>query len=166
MSLKAPASSPAVFSLSTLCSRRVSICHQFGKPLPPEARPPFSLLNLTGQRMRYYQPFLHNRTESVTYLRHGERGVLSFGATMTLLRNLTPVEVPFSVTHDICKPGDETGATETGEAGEEGGEAGVDREGDGEGGLQRAWTVSVQVRYISARRGGGGGIWLSLAMKK
>jgi hypothetical protein len=104
--------------------------------------------------MRYYQPFLHNRTESVTYLRHGERGVLSFGATMTLLRNLTPVEVPFSVTHDICKPGDETGATESGEAGEEGGEVG-EREGEGEAGVQRAWTVSVQVRLELGQGGGG-----------
>ena len=65
-------------------ARKVSICHHFSKPLPPEARTPFSILNLSGQRLRYYQPYLGGRVDSVQYLRHGERGVLSFGATMTV----------------------------------------------------------------------------------
>lgn len=45
------------------------VCHQFAVPLPLEARMSFTILNLTGQRMRYFQPRAGSETRYLRYLR-------------------------------------------------------------------------------------------------
>lgn len=45
------------------------ICHQFAAPLPLESRMSFTILNLTGQRTRYFQPRAGDETRYLRYLR-------------------------------------------------------------------------------------------------
>ncbi|CAM9539528.1 unnamed protein product, partial [Phaeothamnion confervicola] len=65
----------------------LNILHRFEPSLPLDARKAFTILNLTGQRLRYYQPRVNAAARRVQYLRHGERGMLVFGAAMTVVRN-------------------------------------------------------------------------------
>jgi hypothetical protein len=106
--LEAPASSLS----STLGGDRLRISHEFPKSLLPETRAPFSICNLTGQVVRCFQP--HAATDkavmSLQYLKHGAVSRLSFGATMTVLQNLQPLEVPFDVNRDLFLPDDEQAA--------------------------------------------------------
>lgn len=72
--------------------------HQIPEPLHPDDRIAFSLLNLTGQRIRIHQ--LSQRLESdttslVTYLDHEETTRLDFQATVSMIQNLRLVEVPY-----------------------------------------------------------------------
>ena len=150
---------------------RLRICHDFPKPLLPETRAPFSICNLTGQPVRCFQPHLAGpRLEgedgasavSVQYLRHGEVSKLSFGATMTVLRNLRSVEVPFDVQRDLFLPDDDhPGAGGPLDRSEHGSLAPVgaaarqrqQQQREGQRMLDRGWSVSVQLggyRWLTA----------------
>lgn len=48
---------------------RFPVCHQFSAPLPLESRMSFTILNLTGQRTRYFQPRAGEETRRLQYLR-------------------------------------------------------------------------------------------------
>ncbi|CAN0004346.1 unnamed protein product, partial [Discosporangium mesarthrocarpum] len=82
------------------------LCHQFNAPLPLESRVSFTILNLTGQRARYFQPIAGDETRRLRYLREGERGSLHFMATMTVLRNGKVKEVPFGVQREVYRIGE------------------------------------------------------------
>lgn len=45
------------------------VCHEFSAPLPLESRMSFTILNLTGQRTRYFQPRAREETRRLQYLR-------------------------------------------------------------------------------------------------
>lgn len=45
------------------------VCHQFAAPLPLESRMSFTILNLTGQTTRYFQPRAGEETRYLRYLR-------------------------------------------------------------------------------------------------
>ena len=100
---------PTSSLFSTISSDRLRITHEFPKPLLPETRAPFSICNLTGQVVRWFQP--HAITDkavvSLQYLKHGAVSRLSFGATMTVLQNLQSLEVPFDVNRGLFLPDDE-----------------------------------------------------------
>ena len=75
--------------------------HHVPKTLKPDDRVAFSVLNLTGQRIRIYQQtskkdaFNRDGTAVVTYLRHTESTRLEFEATVSVICNLQLVDVPF-----------------------------------------------------------------------
>ena len=48
---------------------RFPVCHEFCAPLPLESRMSFTILNLTGQRTRYFQPRAGEETRRLQYLR-------------------------------------------------------------------------------------------------
>lgn len=48
---------------------RFPVCHEFCAPLPLESRMSFTILNLTGQRARYFQPRAGEETRRLQYLR-------------------------------------------------------------------------------------------------
>ena len=54
---------------------RFPVCHEFSAPLPLEARMPFTILNLTGQRTRYFQPRAGEDIRRLQYLRVREKGL-------------------------------------------------------------------------------------------
>lgn len=54
---------------SLVKSVRFRVCHQFAAPVPLESRMSFTILNLTGQRVRYFQPQVGNETRHLRYLR-------------------------------------------------------------------------------------------------
>lgn len=56
---------------------RFPVCHEFCAPLPPESRMSFTILNLTGQRTRYFQPRAGEETRRLQYLRVRIEGRLS-----------------------------------------------------------------------------------------
>lgn len=47
---------------------RFRVCHEFCAPLPLESRMSFTILNLTGQRTRYFQPRAGEETRRLQYL--------------------------------------------------------------------------------------------------
>jgi hypothetical protein len=73
--------------------------HEWSQTLPADARVGFSILNLTGQTVRYLQRWDSDRS-TIQYLPHGKRGLLNFLASLTILRNCTVTEVPFEVQLD------------------------------------------------------------------
>lgn len=64
---------------SLVGTARFPVCHEFCAPLPPESRMSFTILNLTGQRTRYFQPREGEETRRLQYLRVStkKRGRLS-----------------------------------------------------------------------------------------
>lgn len=48
---------------------RFPVCHEFCAPLPLESRMSFTILNLTGQRTRYFQPRAGEEARRLQYLR-------------------------------------------------------------------------------------------------
>lgn len=54
---------------SLVGTARFPVCHEFCAPLPPESRMSFTILNLTGQRTRYFQPRAGEETRRLQYLR-------------------------------------------------------------------------------------------------
>lgn len=78
-----------------------TIRHHIPMPLHSDDRVAFSILNLTGQRIRIHQQsgetevFPHEKTAVVTYLGHLESTKLEFEATVSVIRNLQVVDVPF-----------------------------------------------------------------------
>jgi hypothetical protein len=118
---------------------KMVVHHQFPKPLAVDARKPFAIYNLTGQRIRYFQAHLGEESATVEYLRNGEKGELSFGATMTVLRNLRTLEVPFDVQRDLTTPADYPAAVD--EADSKYDDAGASERHE----HKKAWSVAVQV---------------------
>lgn len=77
----------------------LSIRHEIPKPVPNDGRTAFSFRNLTGQKIRIHQllgPGYSDESKSVVaYLDHNETTTLTFDATISVIRNLDIVEVPF-----------------------------------------------------------------------
>ena len=79
----------------------LDVLHEIPKPLKGEDRVAFSLRNLTGQKVRVHQQADdRDRTESsqpptVTYLNEFESMGLTFAATISVIKNLSIVEVPY-----------------------------------------------------------------------
>lgn len=82
----------------------VPVCHQFSAPLPLESRVSFTILNLTGQRTRYFQPRVGDETRHLRYLRvrHGRKVVICTLLPLASLRitykslHLSWLSVPFA----------------------------------------------------------------------
>jgi hypothetical protein len=79
--------------------REMNIIHEIPKPLKADDRVAFSLRNLTGQRIRIHQQsnFSNDGDQPVvvTYLNQGESAGLTFAATISVVKNLRIVEVPY-----------------------------------------------------------------------
>lgn len=79
--------------------REMNIIHEIPKPLKSEDRVAFSLRNLTGQRIRIHQQSNFSgdgdQPVVVTYLNQGESSGLTFAATISVVKNLRIVEVPY-----------------------------------------------------------------------
>jgi len=77
----------------------MNIVHEIPKPLKTEDRVAFSMRNLTGQRIRIHQQsnFSSNSSKPVvvTYLNQGESTGLTFAATISVVKNMRVVEVPY-----------------------------------------------------------------------
>lgn len=73
--------------------------HEWSQTLPADARVGFSVLNLTGQTIRYLQRWESGRS-TISYIAHGKRGMLNFLASLTILKNCAVAEVPFEVQLD------------------------------------------------------------------
>jgi len=125
---------------------KMSVCHQFPRPLQ-DVRTAFSLINLTGQRLRYHQSNDRQGDKRilVQYLRHGERGALTFGATMSVLRNLRPVEVPFDLQRELVCPGDEPLLTDVEDSPMGDGKTPDNDDGDARPSATEGWTVALQL---------------------
>ena len=87
--------------VQTVDGRQIDLLHEIPKPLKPDDRVAFSLRNLTGQKIRVHQQ-TDNSTESaiskpavVTYLNQSESMGLTFAATISVVKNLSIVEVPY-----------------------------------------------------------------------
>jgi hypothetical protein len=91
-------------------SSRFSVRHLFVEPLPLEARMAFTVLNLTGEQIRYYQPRANDSTRRLQYLDHSVRGMLVFSASMTVLHDCRVVDVPFDLQREVASAG-EAGVT-------------------------------------------------------
>lgn len=87
--------------VNSFASNPLHVQHHVPKPLKPDDRVAFSVLNLTGQRIRIYQQtrekdsLKQKVTAVVTYLRHTESTRLEFEATVSVNCNLQLVDVPF-----------------------------------------------------------------------
>ena len=79
--------------------RVMAIIHEIPKPLRVEDKVAFSLRNLTGQRIRIHQQSNFSgdgdQPVVVTYLNQGESSGLTFAATISVVKNLRIVEVPY-----------------------------------------------------------------------
>ena len=75
--------------------RHVRYNHSVTKPLGHSARVGFSILNLTGQPLRYVQNISFAYATEVQYLEHNQRGLLNFVASKTSIRNNQIVEEQF-----------------------------------------------------------------------
>lgn len=69
--------------------------HVATQSLNYDARVGFSILNLTGQPLRYVQYFSSSRATMVHYLEHDQRGLLNFVPSKTSIRNNQVVEEQF-----------------------------------------------------------------------
>lgn len=65
----AAATPAAVGGLSLGNVSRFPVCHEFSTPLPVESRMSFTILNLSGQRIRYFQSRAGEETRHLQYLR-------------------------------------------------------------------------------------------------
>lgn len=80
------------------CNRRhlneFEVTHVKSASLSMQDRVAFSLANLTGETIRYHQKVEESST-FIHYLDHFEAKALSFPATISIVRNMKVVEVPF-----------------------------------------------------------------------
>ena len=72
------------------------LLHLPSQNLAERMRVGFSILNATGQAIRYLVDYGDNR-RVVRYLSNGDRGILNFPATQLIIRNNAVVEEPFDV---------------------------------------------------------------------
>ena len=73
--------------------------HLSTPPLAKDARVGFSVLNLTGLPIRYLQIWEDGHRQTVQYLQDGQRGLLNFIASNTLIRENQIVEDAFTSQH-------------------------------------------------------------------
>jgi hypothetical protein len=71
------------------------IQHLATQPLSKDARVGFSVMNLTGYPIRYLQLWEAGHRQTVQYLQDGQRGLLNFIASNTLIRDNQVVEEAF-----------------------------------------------------------------------
>lgn len=87
-------------------SPKMNIVHQQQRPLSSEDRVAFSLVNMTGQRIRFHQRGGGNAEDEeshlvhLTYLDHCDRCQLKFDPVETVVCNLKVVERPFAHSND------------------------------------------------------------------
>jgi hypothetical protein len=80
---------------------QVAVLHEIPKPLKSDDRVAFSLRNLTGQKIRIHQQTGMSSGNAslkpaiVTYLNQVESMGLTFNATISVIKNLSIVEVPY-----------------------------------------------------------------------
>lgn len=81
------------------------IQHVFASQLQPEMRVGFSMLNVTGNPLRYLQSWggESDKRQTVEYLQHNEKGLLNFIASNTVIRNNQIVEESFSDQSKSCR---------------------------------------------------------------
>jgi hypothetical protein len=102
-SLTSREKSVSFFDLSETASgpqqqpQQVVIDHVLTMPLSREARVGFSILNLTGYPIRYLQVWDNGNVRTLQYLDSGQRGLLNFIASKTLMCDNEVVEVQFDV---------------------------------------------------------------------
>lgn len=77
--------------------QQILIDHVSTVPLPLKTRVGFSILNLTGYPVRYLQLWDNGNLRTIQYLESGERGLLNFIASKTLIRDNDVIEVQFDV---------------------------------------------------------------------
>lgn len=65
-------------ALGSVNTPRFPVCHEFCAPLPLESRMSFTILNLTGQRTRYFQPRAGEETRRFQYLRVSDEDEKNF----------------------------------------------------------------------------------------
>ena len=88
-------------SIRTMDGAALQVLHEIPKPLKIEDRVAFSLRNLTGEKLRVHQQTDRTTEDAITrpavvsYLNHAETMGLSFSATISIIKNLEVVEVPF-----------------------------------------------------------------------
>lgn len=79
----------------------IEVQHEIPKPLKEEDRVAFSLRNLTGQKVRVHQQVdrslddTRNSPAIVTYLNDNDTMGLTFAATISVVKNMSIVEVPY-----------------------------------------------------------------------
>ena len=83
----------------TYAAPATCIKHVFSAPLQDDTKVGFSIENLTGQPLRYLQRWENGR-KTIQYLDHGQRGLLNFLASTTVLRNNKPYTVQLDDTTD------------------------------------------------------------------
>ena len=88
--------------LKAIDGNELNVVHEIPQPLRDEDRVAFSFRNLTGQRIRIHQKsdMYSDKTNMgkpvvVSYLNQGESMGLTFAATISIVKNLKPVEVPY-----------------------------------------------------------------------
>jgi len=88
-------------SIHTREGMHLHVLHEIPKPLTENDRVAFSMRNLTGSKFRVHQQTDRStqsaliRPAVVTYLNHGETMGLTFSATISIIKNLKIVEVPY-----------------------------------------------------------------------
>jgi hypothetical protein len=88
-------------SINTRDGHEVTVLHEIPKPLKRDDRVAFSLRNLTGQKIRIHQQTdlasdsAISKPAIVTYLNQAESMGLTFAATISVIKNLTIVDVPY-----------------------------------------------------------------------
>eukprot|EP00934_Nitzschia_sp_Nitz4_P002078 Nitzschia sp. Nitz4//scaffold140_size61219//29533//49080//NITZ4_006440-RA/size61219-augustus-gene-0.64-mRNA-1//-1//CDS//3329536227//2078//frame0 len=105
MSFSAPAQDRAGAMVEDSLQKRggqtLQVLHEIPKPLKAEDRVAFSLRNLTGQKVRVHQQtdiaqnHSTNKPTIITYVNQNATMGLTFAATISVIKNLTVVEVPY-----------------------------------------------------------------------
>jgi hypothetical protein len=105
-----------VDELKTLDGHELNVIHEIPKPLRDDDRVAFSLRNLTGQRIRIHQQsddlsgISMGKPVVVSYLDQGESMGLTFAATISVVKNLRVVEVPYPGFSNSKRIGDNQGS--------------------------------------------------------
>jgi hypothetical protein len=90
-------------SFSAQEHQAVVIDHILTMPLPLDSRVGFSVLNLTGYPIRFLQFWENGNIRTLQYLDSGQRGLLNFIASKTLMRDNDVIEVQFDAQRQMSK---------------------------------------------------------------
>lgn len=71
-----------------------NVSHQNLRSFESKDRVAFSIMNLTGERLRCHQN-VGDKSNIINYLEHLEANELTFPATRSVVKNLQMVEIPF-----------------------------------------------------------------------
>jgi hypothetical protein len=102
--------------LRTIDGHELNVIHEIPKRLRENDRVAFSLRNLTGQRIRIHQQSdviigaSMGKPVVVSYLDQGESMGLTFAATISVVKNLGVVEVPYPGFSNAKRIGDNQGS--------------------------------------------------------